>query len=165
MTLLWRRSTITLGLLLLSLAAGFSQALPPSDTDAVRVSITVNADGSRTAYEFDQAHRKATATTTEPDGKVRSKIRYQLDDGGRFASGLVFGPDGKLRFKSAYKYDAAGRMEEEAQLGPDGKVRNKIVYAYDAAGKQTGYSTYDEKGKLIDRVTAPSPTPAATSRK
>jgi hypothetical protein len=157
-----QRSTITLGLCFLSLAVAFSQALPPSESEAVRVNVTVNADGSRTTYEFDPPHRKATATTTEPDGKLRSKIRYQLDEAGRFASGLVFGPDGKLRFKSTYKYDSAGRMEEETQLGQDDKVRNKIVYAYDTTGKQTGYSTFDEKGKLISHVDAPSasPTPA-----
>ena len=157
-----RRSTITLCLLLSALATAFSQALPPSESEAVRINVTVNADGSRTAYEFDQPHHKATATTTESDGKLRSKVRYQLDDAGRFASGLVFGPDGKLRFKSTYKYDSAGRMEEEAQLGQDNKVRNKIVYSYDPSGKQTGYSTFDEKGKVISHVDAPSasPTPA-----
>jgi hypothetical protein len=164
MTSLGRRSITTLGLLCFSLAMAFSQALPPSETEAVRVSVTVNPDGSRTAYEFDQPHRKATATTTEPDGKVRSKIRYRLDEAGRFASGSVFGPDEKLRFKSTYKYDSAGRMEEETQLGPDDKVRNKIVYAYDAAGKQTGYSTFDEKGKLISHVNAPSPSPPPTKK-
>jgi hypothetical protein len=165
MTLLRRRSTITLGLLFFSSALAFSQALPPSESEAIRVNVTVNADGSRTAYEFDQSHRKATATTRESDGKLRSKINYQLDDAGRFASGLVFDPEGKLLFKSAYKYDSAGRMEEETQLGQDGKVRNKIVYGYDAAGKQTGYSTFDEKGKLISHVDAPSTAPTPTSRK
>jgi hypothetical protein len=159
MTSLRQGSTLTLCPLLLSLSVAFSQTLPPSETEAVRVDVTVNADGSRTAYQFDPSHRKATATTTEPDGKLPSKIRYQLDDAGRFASGLVFGPDGKLRFKSKYKYDSAGRMEEEIQLGQDDKMMSKIVYAYNASGKQTGYSTFDEKGKLISHVDAPSNSP------
>jgi hypothetical protein len=156
-----QRSTIAFGLCACLTATAISQEA----TDAVRVNVTVNPDGSRTTYQFDQPNHNATATITEPDGKLRSKIRYQLDDNGRFANGLVFGPDGKLRFKSTYKYDGAGRMEEETQLGKDGKVRNKIVYAYDANGKQTGYSTFDEKGKLIGHVDAPSAGSATPAKK
>ena len=152
MTSFLRTSTIAFGLWFSLLASGLSQ----SANDSVRVNVTVNADGSRTAYEFDQPNHKATAT--EPDGKPRSKIRYKLDDAGRFASGVVYGPDGKFRFKSRYKYDKAGRIEEETQLGRDDKVLSKIVYSYDAAGKQTGYSTFDDKGQALGRVTAPSPT-------
>jgi len=94
-------STIAFGLWFSLFASGLGQ----SANDSVRVNVTVNADGSRTAYEFDQPNHKATATTTEPDGKPRSKIRYKLDDAGRFASGVVYGPDGKFRFKSRYKYE------------------------------------------------------------
>ena len=154
MTSFLRTSTIAFALWFSLLASSVGQ----SANDSVRVNVTVNPDGSRTAYEFDPPNHKATATTTEPDGKPRSKIRYKLDDAGRFASGVVYGPDGKFRFKSRYKYDKAGRIEEETQLGRDDKVLSKIVYSYDAAGKQTGYSTFDDKGQPLGRVTAPSPT-------
>ncbi len=128
----------------------------------VRVTVSLNADGTRTTYEFDSLHRRATATTTGKDGKVVGKIHYVLDDAGRFASGEVFGPDDKLRFKTLYKYDAAGRLIQESQLGSDDSVRNKIVYAYDKNGKQTGYTVYDANGKLLQQtpgVVPHSPTP------
>src|ERR1700704_5115994 len=99
MTSFLRSSTIAFGLWF----SLFANSSGQSANDSVRVNVTVNADGSRTAYEFDQPNHKATATTTEPDGKLRSKIRYKLDDAGRFASGVVYGPDGKFRFKSRYK--------------------------------------------------------------
>src|SRR5437764_13043253 len=38
--------------------------------DPVRVTVSVNADGTRTTYEFDSPHHRATATTTGKDGKV-----------------------------------------------------------------------------------------------
>jgi hypothetical protein len=159
------RSTISICLLSLFRATAFSQALPPSETDAVRVTVSMNADGTRTVYRFDGPNHKATATTTDPDGKVRSKTRYQLDDAGRFATGVVFGPDGKFRFKSQYKYDSAGRILEESQLGQDNALQHKIVYSYDAAGKPTGYSIFDEKDKLISHTSAPAPSPTAKPRK
>lgn len=136
----------------------FSQALETSPA-AVRVNVTVNPDGSRTTYEFDSAHQKATATTTQPDGRMREKVRYKLDEAGRFASGEVFGPDGKFRFHSLYKYDASGRMLEEAQSGKEGNLQNKIVYSYDGNGRPTGYSIFDGSGKLLGRVSSASPTP------
>src|ERR671936_35389 len=118
----------------------------------VRVTMSVNQDGSRTVYKFNDAKHTATATATDADGKLRETIRYQLDDAGRFASALVFAPDGKLRFKSRYKYDAAGKLEEETQLSEADAVLHRIVYNYDAAGKATGYSVFDADGKLISRV-------------
>jgi hypothetical protein len=141
----------------------FSQVLEASPPEAVRVNVTLNSDGSRTVYEFDAANHKATATTTDSDGKMRGKIQYQLDDGGRFASGQVFGPDGQFRFNSTYKYDGNGRMQQETQTTKEGAVISKIVYAYNAAGKQTGYSIYDGSGKLIGR-TGSSATPASSAK-
>ena len=71
----------------------------PGSNDSIRVSVTLNEDGSRTSYQFDPANHKATATTTERDGKVRGKIEYVLDDAGRFGSGKVYGADGKFLFQ------------------------------------------------------------------
>ena len=79
-------------------------------SDAVRVTVSMHPDGSRTVYKFDNAQHKAVATTTDPDGKLRETIRYELDDAGRFSSGEISGPDGRLRFKSRYKYDDAGHI-------------------------------------------------------
>ncbi len=116
----------------------------------VRVTVNVNADGSRTTYEWDTANHKATATTMD-GSKVREKIRYVLDDNGRFVTGEVFGPNDKLRFITRYKYDANGRVSEESQLTADGVLQHRIVHSYDAAGKETGYAVYDAKGQLEHR--------------
>ena len=130
----------------------------------VRLTVSVNADRSRTVYKFDDARHKAVATTTGPDGKVREKIRYELDDAGRFSSSLIFGPDGLLRFKSLYKYDGAGRLQEETQLGRNDALLNKIVYSYDSAGKQTVYSIFEASGKLIGRTSAPLPSASVSPK-
>jgi hypothetical protein len=139
-----------------------AQSPAPGSNDAVRVTVSLKADGSRTVYQFDNAKHEAIATTTEPDGKARGKIVYQIGEAGRFASGVVFGPDGKFLFKSIYKYDAADRLEQETRLAKDDAVVNKILYKYNAAGKQTGYSVFDAAGKLVSEST--SPTPGATAK-
>jgi hypothetical protein len=158
------RSIITFAIVVFVLPSGFAQTPEPSQTDAVRVSVTYNRDGSRTVYEFDNEHHKATATTTEPDGKVRGKVRYELDGAGRFSSGLVFGPDEKFRFKSIYKYDAAGRLEQETQLGKDDSVQHKVVYKYNPVGQPIGYSVFDAAGKPIGGKPATKPTPSPKPR-
>jgi hypothetical protein len=148
---------------------GFSQSPGQASTDAVRVTMSMHPDGSRTVYKFDNEQHKAVATTTDSDGKVRETIRYELDDAGRFASGEVSGPDGRLRFKSRYKYDEAGRLLEETQSAKDGPLLHRIVYSYDAGGKQIGYSVFDASGKLIGgksavkAKTSPTPKPKARS--
>src|SRR6185369_16478159 len=119
-----------------------SQSPEQPGSDAVRVTMTMHPDGSRTVYNFDNAQHKAVATTTGQDGKLRETIRYELDDAGRFSSGEISGPDGRVRLKSRYKYDNAGRILEEAQSAPDGTLQHKIVYSYDSSGKQTGYSIF-----------------------
>ena len=60
----------------------------------------MNADGTRTTYEFDSPHHRATATTTGKDRKVVGRIRYSLDEASRFGTGEVYGPDDKLRFRT-----------------------------------------------------------------
>src|SRR5262245_55725907 len=90
----------------------FAQTPSSTSDDAIRVTVTVNADGSRTTYQFDKAKHEATATTAGEDGKTRGKVVYRVDDNGRFLSGVIFGPDGKFEFKATYKYDAGGRLEE-----------------------------------------------------
>ena len=137
-------------------ATVFGQA----SADAVRVTMSMHPDGSRTVYNFDNAQHTAVATTTDPDGKVRQTIRYQLDYAGRFATGEVSGPDGRVRLKSRYKYDDAGHILEEVQSAADGTLLHKIVYSYDSAGKQTGYSVFDASGKLVSRTGGPAPRPS-----
>ena len=133
--------------------------------DPVRVTVSMNADGTRTTYEFDAPHHRATAITTGKDGKIVGRIRYTLDDASRFATGEVYGPDDKFRFKTLYKYDADGKLTQEIQLASDDSVRNKIVYAYDKKGKQTGYSVYDAAGKLVRQTPGVSPRPTASPKK
>jgi hypothetical protein len=154
MALLFRRSTIALGVVcLLQLAAAQS---PTEKDEPVRVRMVVNPDGSRTTYKFNDAHHKCIAETTNEEGKLREQIRYELDKAGRFSSGRSFGPDRKLRFKSRYKYNSAGRMEEETQISEQGAVLHRIVYSYDQNGRGTGYSVFDGNGKLVNRVVAPT---------
>jgi hypothetical protein len=164
MTLIRRVPAIACALLSCGATAGLSQT-QSAPSDAVRVTVSMHPDGSRTVYNFDNAQHKAVATTTDPDGKVRQTIRYELDNAGRFSSGEVSGPDGRIRLKSRYKYDDAGRILEEAQSAADGTLLNKIVYSYDSAGKQTGYSVFDASGKLLSRTggaaARPTPSPKA----
>jgi hypothetical protein len=142
---------------------GFGQSPERAPGDAVRVTMSMHPDGSRTVYNFDNAQHKAVATTTGQDGKVRETIRYVLDDAGRFA-----GADGRVQLKSRYKYNDAGRILEEAQSTPDGTLLHKIVYSYDSSGKQTGYSVFDASGKLVGGERAagsrPSPSPKPHER-
>jgi hypothetical protein len=145
-----------------------SQSPEKTEINAARVTVSMNADGSRTVYQFDDAQHKAIATTTGQDGKLRQTIRYEIDDAGRFSSGRIFGPDGHLRFKSHYTYDSTGRLQEETQSAENDTLLHKIVYGYDQNGKQTGYSIFDGSGKLLGRttplVTAPSPSPKSRAK-
>lgn len=151
--------SITFSAAIFLAAIALGQVAENTDKETVRVTVSLNADGSRTAYQFDQPNKKATAVTTGQDGKVREKIRYEIDDNGRFVSAVVSDAGGQFRFKSLYKYDAAGRLQEETHLGKDDVPLNKIVYSYDQVGKPTGYSIFDASGKLIGKTSAPTPRP------
>src|SRR5215472_17399624 len=153
MELVLRTSTIALATLVLLAESSLAQPVEPSESEAVRVRVSMNSDGSRTVYKFDDARRKAVATTTGDDGKVLQRIDYDLDEAGRFSSANVFGSDGRLRFKSRYVYDNGGRLQEETQSGKDGTLLHRIVYSYDQNGKPTGYSIFDGSGKLVGRTT------------
>jgi len=152
---------VAIPLCLMLVRSLFGQALP---SEAVRVTVSINSDGSRTTYRFDDAHHTATATTETPDGKSLGKTHYTLDEAGRFATGDVYGADSKLRFKSVYKYDEAGRQSQEMQSDKNGNVLHKIVYAYDSLGKPTGYAIYDGEGRLVGQ-TKPAATPSSPAKK
>jgi hypothetical protein len=140
-------------------AAQLTTATP---ADTVRVTVSQNADGSRTAYETDPANRKASATTTSARGKPMGRINYELDELGRYARGEAFDGAGKFQFKTLYKYDAAGRLGEEVRLTKDDAVQLKLVYGYDSAGKPAGYSVYDADGRLLG-ATPPRVSPARSN--
>jgi hypothetical protein len=135
-------------------------ALAQEDNSEVRVSIVLNADGSRTVYETDAANHKTSATTTGKDGKLREKIRYDLDENGRFARAEVLGPKEQFRFFAQYKYDGTNHLIQETHFAKDQSVIGKIVFRYDATGHQIGYSTYDGAGKLLGQTIAPTASPA-----
>ena len=135
-----------------------------TDNDALRVTMTMNPDGSKTVYRVDGRKHESVATTTTASGKPGGKIIYQLDAEGRYASGKVFAPNGAFRFKTLYRYNAAGELAEETQLDQDDAVRHKIVYAFDAEGHSSGYAIYDGAGTLLGRTT-PKSTPSATRRR
>jgi YD repeat-containing protein len=159
---------IVLAALVCDAKIAFSQSPEKTEINAARVTVSMNADGSRTVYQFDDAQRKAIATTTGQDGKIRQTVRYELDDAGRFSGGRIFGADGRLRFKSRYTYDSGGRLQEETQSAENDTLLHKIVYSYDQNGKQTGYSIFDASGKLLGRTTplvsAPSPSPKSREK-
>src|SRR5437879_7572887 len=145
---------------LFSVAIASRCAFAQQENGEVRVSIVLNADGSRTVYETNAANHKTMATTTGKDGKLREKIRWDLDENGRFLRGEVFGPKEQLRFILQNKYDANNRLIEETHFARDQSLIGKIVFRYDAAGHQIGYSTYDGAGKLLGQTVAPSASPA-----
>jgi hypothetical protein len=161
-------SVIVLTALVCDARIAFSQSPQKAEINAARVTVSMNADGSRTVYQFDDAQHKAIATTTGQDGKVRQTIRYELDDAGRFSSGRIFGPDGRLRLKSRYTYDSEGRLQEETQSAENDTLLHKIVYSYDQNGKQNGYSIFDASGKLLGRTTPlvsnASPSPKSRTK-
>jgi YD repeat-containing protein len=161
-----RRFVLLLALALVCswLERAFSQVAEPSQSDSVRVNVTINPDGSRTVYEFDKTNRRAVGTTTGVDGKLLGKIEYKLDEADRFESGRVFGPNGEFRFKTLYKYDAAGRLSEEIQRSESDTVLARIVYSYDKNGKQAGYSIFDGSGRLIGSTAKPTATPKSASK-
>src|SRR4029453_3716804 len=113
MTLFQVGPAIVLTALVCDARIAYSQSPEKTEINAARVTVSMNADGSRPVYQFDAAKKKATATTPGQDGKLRQTIRYEIDDAGRFSSGRIFGPDGRLRFKSHYTYDSTGRLQEE----------------------------------------------------
>ena len=141
-------------LIILALTGGlsFGQVAPNDGEQPVRVNVTVNPDGTRTTYQFDQAHHKATATNTTADGKLTGKINYEVDEAGRFSSGMHYGPDDKFLFKSVYKYSAGGRLDQELHLNGKDALVNKLVYTYDANGRQTGYVVYDASGNILGQT-------------
>jgi len=144
---------------LLSVAIAPRCAFAQEENGEVRVSVVLNADGSRTVYETNAANRK-TATTTGKDGKVREKIRWDLDESGRLLRGEVFGPKEQFLFILQNKYDASNHLIEETHLAKDQSLIGKIVFHYDAAGHQIGYSTYDGAGKLLSQSTEPKSSPS-----
>ncbi len=156
--------TVACALVVCGAETGLSQSPEQTRNDAVRVTVSMHPDGSRTVYKFDNAQHNAVATTTDPDGKLRETIRYELDEAGRFSSSEISGPDGRLRFKSRYKYDDAGRLLEESQSAGDGTLLHKIVYSYDASGKQTGYSVFDASGKLVGGKSGAKVRPSASPK-
>jgi len=156
--------TVACALVVCANEIGLSQSPEEPPSDAVRVTVSMHPDGSRTVYKFDNAQHKAVATTTDPDGKLRETIRYELDDAGRFSSSEISGADGRLRFKSRYKYDDAGHLLEETQSAQDGTLLHKIVYSYDASGKQTGYSVLDASGKLVGGQSAAKVRPSSSPK-
>jgi YD repeat-containing protein len=139
---------------------------PPNESgdQPVRVNVTMNPDGTRTTYQFDQAHKQATATTTTAAGKVTTKIKYEIDDAGRFSSGVVSGPDGKFLYKSVFKYAGDGRLDEETHLDKGNVLVNRLVYSYDPNGRQSGYVVYDASGNVIGRTTPVESKAAATPK-
>ena len=156
--------TVACTLVICGTETGLSQSPEEIRSDAVRVTVSMHPDGSRTVYKFDNAQHNAVATTTDPDGKLRETIHYELDEAGRFSSGEISGPDGRLRFKSRYKYDDSGRLLEETQSSEGGMLLHKIVYSYDASGKQTGYSVFDASGKLVGGNSAAKIRPSSSPK-
>ena len=157
---------LLLSTLFLPAALVFGQTADNSAAaDAIRVTVSMHSDGSRTIYHFDQVNHKATATSTSSDGKPRGKTVYELDDAGRFINGEIYGANGDFRFKALYKYDDAGHLIQETQLAKDGSVMHKLVYTYDESGQQSGYTIYDADGHLLGQTTSKKAQPGGNRTK
>ena len=133
----------------------------PADT--IRVTVSQHPDGSRTAYQFDPANKKAKASTTDAAGKSLGTINYELDDLGRFARGESLDAAGRFQFKAIYKYNPAGQLQEELRLTKQDVVQIKLVYSYNGEGQQSGYAVYDPNGKLLGETTPRGMTPRSSS--
>ena len=68
--------------------------------DTVRVTVTLNPDGSKTVCQTDGANHQSTATTTGAEGKVRGRLFYKLDASGRYESGQVFAAKRRVAFQN-----------------------------------------------------------------
>jgi hypothetical protein len=122
--------------------------------------VSVNQDGSRTAFDIDRLHRKATALVTDRDGKLREKVEYELDAAGRITAKTVFDAIGNFREKTSFRYDKTGRVIEQTQAGKDDTLLSRIAYEYDPqTGKQSGHSIYDGNGRLVNQSPAAGKTP------
>jgi YD repeat-containing protein len=146
--------------------AASAQLHTSAPSNAIRVTVSQNNDGSQTSYQTDPLSKTATAITTSA-GKVISKINYKLDDQSRYESGEVFGPGEKFQFRTKYKYDPGGRVAEETRLTRDNAVQMKLVYSYDGAGKPAGYSVFDAAGNLLGKTKAAAlemPPPSGAAR-
>src|SRR5438045_9768147 len=119
--------------LLFSFTIGPLCVLAQEDNTEVRVSVVLNADGSRTVYETNAATQKTVATTTGQDGKLREKIRRDLDENGRFLRGEVFGPKEHFRFILQNTYDSNNHLLDETRLDKHQRVHAQIVARDDAA--------------------------------
>ena len=70
--------TVACALVVCANEIGLSQSPEQPPSDAVRVTVSMHPDGSRTVYKFDNVQHKAVATTTDPDGKLRETIRWMM---------------------------------------------------------------------------------------
>src|SRR5438067_11999548 len=85
------------------LICGGATAIGQAPTDAVRVTMSMHPDGSRTVYNIDKAQHTAVSTTTDLHGIIRQTIRNQLDIAVRLSSVAISLPDGRVRLKSRQK--------------------------------------------------------------
>lgn len=137
------------------LAAGL--LLARAADDALRVTVTLNPDGSKTVYRVDSAKHESIAITTTAGGKPGGRIVYKLDAEGRYESGQVFAANGTFRFKTLYRYNTAGQLAEESHLDKSDAVQHRIVYSFDPAGPPNGYVVYDGSGAVLGRTTPKNP--------
>jgi YD repeat-containing protein len=150
-----------------TVSTAFAQLQTGTPSNAIRVTVSQNNDGSQTSYQTDPLSKTATAITTSSGGKMISKINYKLDDQGRYESGEVFGPGDRFQFRTKYKYDPSGRVSEETRLTRENAVQMKLVYSYDGAGKPAGYSVFDAAGNLLGKTKAAAlemPVPSGAPR-
>jgi hypothetical protein len=125
----------------------------------------MNADGTRTTYEFDSPQHRAIATTTGKDGKTVGKIRYTLDEAGRFMSGEVYGADDQLSFKALYKYHPAGNSPRKPSSGPTMSPVTRSSAPMIRTENKPAITVYDAAGKLIRGTPGVSPRPTPLNQR
>jgi len=66
MRFFWRAPALCCAVIVCGSIVGFSQGQQASN-EAVRVTVSMHPDGSRTVYNFDNAQHAAVATTTDAE--------------------------------------------------------------------------------------------------
>lgn len=150
--------------LLFALAFGMACAAAGNAQEGsspLKVTTTLNADGTRTDIQKDIDARTSEAKTYDASKKLIQRAVFTLDDQGREVEGTIF--DGKDRIvgRTNFTYNAMGRVDEQTEKAPNGAVLRRVVFHYDPNGRVIGADTYDGQGNLI----RPASTPASGSHK
>ena len=106
---------------------------------------TITEKGSLTTkYGASNCH---TSITASPEGQVWSHIVYYLDKEGKTLKTEI----DNSRIEK-YTYDEKGRKTADIETTTQNKPLSKTLYKYNEKGLTTETTSYDYKGKPVDRI-------------